>query len=60
MRPDEYVPACVESCPALAMTFGDLSDPDSEVAAQAQSRRAFKLLEDLGTDPKVIYLREGD
>jgi molybdopterin-containing oxidoreductase family iron-sulfur binding subunit len=60
LRPGEYVPACVESCPAVAMTFGDLSNPDSEVAALAQSRRAFKLLEDLGTEPKVIYLREGD
>ncbi len=60
LRPGEFVPACVESCPAGAMTFGDLSDPGSPVAALAQSRRAFKLLEDLGTEPKVIYLREGD
>ena len=60
MRPGEYVPACVEACPSGAMTFGDLSDPNSEVARLARSRRAFKLLEDLGTKPKVIYLREGD
>jgi len=60
LRPGEYVPACVEACPASAMTFGDLSNPASEVAALAQSRRAFRLLEDLGTQPKVIYLREGD
>jgi molybdopterin-containing oxidoreductase family iron-sulfur binding subunit len=60
LRPGEYVPACVESCPAEAMTFGDLSDSGSEVAELARSRRAFKLLEDLGTEPKVIYLREGD
>jgi molybdopterin-containing oxidoreductase family iron-sulfur binding subunit len=42
------------------MVFGDLSNPESEVAKLAHSRRAFKLLEDLGTEPKVIYLREGD
>jgi len=60
MRAGEYVPACVEACPAVAMTFGDLSDADSEVSALARSRRAFRLLEDLGTEPKVIYLREGD
>lgn len=60
MRPGEYTPACVESCPTRAMVFGDLANQNSEVAKLAESRRAFKLLEDLGTEPKVIYLREGD
>ena len=60
MRDGEYTPACVESCPTGAMVFGDLSNPGSAVAKLAESRRAFRLLEDLGTDPKVIYLREGD
>ena len=56
----EYVTACAEACPALAITFGDLSDPVSEVARAARSRRAFRLGEELGTKPKVIYLSEGD
>ncbi len=60
MVPGEYTPACVESCPTKAMIFGDMSDPNSEVSESAHSRRAYKLLEDLGTEPKVIYLREGD
>jgi molybdopterin-containing oxidoreductase family iron-sulfur binding subunit len=60
MRDGEYTPACVESCPTGAMVFGDLSNRGSAVAKLAESRRAFRLLEDLGTDPKVIYLREGD
>lgn len=58
LRPGEYVPACVEACPASAMWFGDLEDRSSQVSRLASSRRAFKLLEDLGTEPKVIYLRE--
>ena len=58
LQPGDYVPACVEDCPARAMYFGDLSDPGSEVARLAKSPRAFRLLEDLGTQPKVFYLAE--
>ena len=58
--PTEYVPACAEACPAKAIVFGDLADPASEVAQLARSPRAFKLNEELGTKPKVIYLTEGE
>jgi molybdopterin-containing oxidoreductase family iron-sulfur binding subunit len=60
LREGDYVPACVESCPSGAMYFGDLDDPNSKVAALADSARAFRLLEELGTEPKVYYLREGE
>jgi Fe-S-cluster-containing dehydrogenase component len=56
----DYVPACVEICPAQAMFFGDLDDSTSEVAELARSTRASRLLEELGTEPKVIYLKEGE
>ena len=56
----DYVPACVEICPASAMYFGDLEDPESRVAEFARSPRAFRYLGELGTDPKVIYLAEGE
>ncbi len=56
----DYLPACVESCPAGAMAFGDLENPHSEVALLEQSPRAFRLLEELGTRPKVIYLSKGE
>ena len=58
LAPGEYVPACAETCPSRAITFGDLSDPGSEVARLARSPRAFRLGEGLGTKPKVIYLFE--
>jgi molybdopterin-containing oxidoreductase family iron-sulfur binding subunit len=60
MRAGEYVPACVEACPSRAMYFGDLNDPDSVVSVLGRSPRAFHLLEDLGTKPKVTYLTEGE
>ena len=60
MQEDEFIPACVETCPAEAMYFGDLDDPNSKVSQLALSPRAFRLMEDLGTEPKVIYLSEGE
>ncbi len=57
---DDYVPACVQTCPSEAMVFGDLDDPHSTVAALANSPRAFRWMEELGTRPKVVYLREGE
>jgi molybdopterin-containing oxidoreductase family iron-sulfur binding subunit len=53
----EVQPACVQSCPAEAMTFGDLNDPESKVSRLAASGRATRLLEDLGAKPKVFYLQ---
>jgi molybdopterin-containing oxidoreductase family iron-sulfur binding subunit len=56
----DYITACTEACPAQAIHFGDLSDPDSMVAQLAESPYAFRLLERLGSDPKVYYLSTKD
>lgn len=58
LREDEYVPACAESCPTGAISFGDLSNPNHRVAELVKNPRAFRLLEELGTKPKVFYLAE--
>lgn len=58
-RSDEYIPACVQTCTGKARFFGDLDDTNSTVSLLSQDRRAFRLLEESGTHPKVIYLVEG-
>ncbi len=55
LQPGEYVPACTQSCPTRAITFGDLSDEESDVHRASQSKYSFRLLEHLGTEPKVFY-----
>lgn len=55
LQPGEYLPACVEACPAKAITFGELSDPTSDVKKATQDKSSFRLLENLGTEPKVYY-----
>ncbi len=56
---DGMVPACAQTCPASAIFFGDLDDPQSTVSRMKGSHRAFQLLAELGTEPKTIYLQEG-
>lgn len=50
-------PACVETCIGDARYFGDLGDPDSLVSRLAADPRSFRLKEELGTSPRVYYLR---
>jgi molybdopterin-containing oxidoreductase family iron-sulfur binding subunit len=59
LRDGDVTPACAQSCPTRAITFGDFDDPESRVSRLRHSRRAFQLLQHLGTEPGVVYLRGG-
>ncbi len=49
-------PACVTVCPVQALQFGDIEDPNSPVSTYIREREGFSLLEELGTEPSVVYL----
>ena len=55
-RTDGRWPACAKTCPGHAIIFGDLDDPESEVATILRERNAVRLKEELGTEPSVYYL----
>lgn len=56
VRDGEVVSACAASCPTRAIVFGDLHDPGSEISGLARDGRAYRLLEELNTQPGVLYL----
>ena len=60
VRDGDVVPACVQTCTTKAMYFGNIADPASEVSKLSKSNRASRLLGELGTKPRVIYLNKGD
>lgn len=51
-------PACVETCSDLgheAMLFGDLNDPESDIAKRVASYNTTQIRADLGVDPGIRY-----
>jgi len=54
----EVTPACVNSCIAGALHFGDRDDPQSNVVKLLRENEYFRMHEELGTDPGTYYLVE--
>ncbi len=58
LEPGDYQTACQRACPTKAIHFGDLENPESPVAKARRKPRGLRVLEDLGTEPSITYLRE--
>jgi len=56
VRDGEVKTACQETCPAEAITFGNLNDPESAVVRAKRSPRDYALLAELNNQPRTTYL----
>ena len=54
----EVTTACQQGCPANAIVFGNLKDPNSQVSQIAKSARGYRMLDEIGTRPAITYLHD--
>ena len=52
----DVLTACQQTCPAEAISFGNLNDPDSAVSKMKKNNRNYTLLHELNVKPRTTYL----
>jgi MoCo/4Fe-4S cofactor protein with predicted Tat translocation signal len=58
IKDGELQTACQQSCPANAIVFGNLNEPNSQVNKWKAQARNYSLLGELNTRPRTTYLAE--
>jgi Fe-S-cluster-containing dehydrogenase component len=56
IKDGEIVTACQQTCPAEAIVFGNINDPDSRVAKLKKQERNYAMLAELDIKPRTTYL----
>ena len=56
LRDGDINVACAQACPSQAIVFGDLNDPGSRLSRANQISRHYKLLAEVGAQPRTTYL----
>ncbi|MCU0284993.1 MAG: 4Fe-4S dicluster domain-containing protein [Acidobacteria bacterium] len=57
IQDNEVIPACAQTCPTGAITFGNLMDPGANVSKLIKSAGIYRIFAQLGTEPAVYYLK---
>ncbi|HLH45104.1 MAG TPA: 4Fe-4S dicluster domain-containing protein [Bryobacteraceae bacterium] len=58
IRDGEIQTACMQACPAQAIVFGDINNPNNRVAQLKSEKLNYALVAELNTRPRTTYLAE--